>query len=49
MSTPLPFEYMEWVETELYNWHLKEGAPPEVVEAFEEWMDAIDMKIEVPE
>ena len=45
MASPIPFEYMEWVIVEMDNWHLKEGAPPEVVEAFKEWMDAIDMTI----
>lgn len=24
------------------NWHLKEGAPPELVKEFEEWMAAHD-------
>ena len=46
MASPLPFEYMEWVVTELFNWHLKEDAPPEVVKAYEEWEKSIDMSIE---
>lgn len=34
------FEIMEsgWLEMEVDNWHLKEGAPTEIVEAYEEYL-----------
>ena len=36
---PMPdFFTSEWFVPEVDNWHLKEGAPPEVVEEFEAYM-----------
>ena len=32
------FEYMEWVEIDIDGWHLKDGAPEEVIKAFEEYI-----------
>ena len=29
----------EWFVMEEDNWHLKEGAPPEIVEEFNKWME----------
>lgn len=32
------FAKSEWFVDEPDNWHLKPGAPPEIVKEFEEWM-----------
>ena len=32
------FVNSEWFVDEPDNWHLKPGAPPEIVKEFEEWM-----------
>ena len=32
------FAQSEWFVAEPDNWHLKPGAPPEIVKEFEEWM-----------
>lgn len=39
MSQAMPkFFNSEWFVPESDNWHLKEGAPKEIVEEFEEYM-----------
>lgn len=45
MTTPQPFEYMEWVDVTLDGWKLKKDAPPDVVEAFNEWVGGLKVDI----
>ena len=37
----LSFFDSEYFVPEVDNWHLKEGAPPEVVKEFEEYMELV--------
>ena len=39
------FKYMEWVDMDMYGWHLKDNAPDYVKKAFDEYMK--DDSIEV--
>lgn len=43
MKTRPNFLDSEYFVMEVDNWHLKEGAPEEVVKEFEEWMKAKDL------
>jgi hypothetical protein len=45
MSSPLIFEYMQWVITDLYDWKVKKEAPDYVKKAFEAWQKENDMSI----
>ena len=48
MSTGMPkFFESEWFVDEPGNWHLKDGAPEEVVREFEEYMKKDDEYIKV--
>ena len=45
MSTPMEFEYMEWVEVDINGWKLKKDAPEDVKKAYDEFFKNIDMLI----
>jgi len=45
MIGPAP-DFMDWVEVDLDGWHLKEGAPEDVRQAFAAYMREISMGLD---